>query len=254
MYLGSLGVSAQVPETLRNAGHHVSVFTRTPSRAEARALDLLVVCGHPRPLGADVFGAPRLGTWNVHPSLLPWRRGPQPVRWAILSGDEWYGVSIHQMTQVIDTGPLWWQDRIPRGEGGHHAVLHALVARAARALPSLVARAEGGERARPVVGIGSRQGRVPPALLRLDPALDAEMFRRRVAADDDRGPSLEGPRGLEVLGAVRRVEAQHAHPGTVLAVTSTTLTFAVRDAVLCGTTRGEPRARVGEVLLPRGLA
>ena len=52
---------------------------------------------------------------NVHPSLLPRWRGPAPIYWTILSGDERTGVSIIEMTKELDSGPILLQRELPVG-------------------------------------------------------------------------------------------------------------------------------------------
>jgi methionyl-tRNA formyltransferase len=47
-----------------------------------------------RILPRELFALPRLGSFNVHPSLLPRGRGPAPIRWTLLRGEEVTGVSI----------------------------------------------------------------------------------------------------------------------------------------------------------------
>lgn len=49
---------------------------------------------------------------NVHPSLLPRWRGPDPIRNAIISGDKYIGVSIHKMTAVFDKGEVIAQKKL----------------------------------------------------------------------------------------------------------------------------------------------
>lgn len=57
----------------------------------------------------DLF--PR-GIVNVHPSLLPKYRGPSPIEAAILSGDKTTGVSLMQLTQKMDAGPVYIQQEL----------------------------------------------------------------------------------------------------------------------------------------------
>ncbi len=227
MRIGSLGPGKEIPTTLRMAGHEVVVFARVPPRRDAQALDLLVVCGYPSRIGVDVFAAPRLGTWNVHPSLLPAGRGPQPVRWAILRGDECFGVTIHQMTDVMDGGPIWWQatlevDVQPTFVG----ISRALFTMAAGAMPETIAQCSRGFAPRPA-SRGAYEPRVPLALVRLDPLLDARTLARRVAAYEDRAPHLTGPRGSVIVRSARVLdERAEAAPGTVLRMAETSCVMA----------------------------
>ena len=54
----------------------------------------------------DVLNASRVGCLNVHPSLLPRYRGPSPVAAAILAGDEVTGVTVMEVTERVDSGPV----------------------------------------------------------------------------------------------------------------------------------------------------
>jgi methionyl-tRNA formyltransferase len=59
---------------------------------------------------------PRLGAFNVHPSLLPDYRGPAPAAWAILNGEQTTGVTIHVVDKGIDTGDVLIQQEVPIAE------------------------------------------------------------------------------------------------------------------------------------------
>ncbi|MCI0441091.1 MAG: methionyl-tRNA formyltransferase, partial [Chloroflexi bacterium] len=75
--------------------------------------DLIVVAAYGLLLPPEVFDTPRLKTLNVHPSLLPKHRGPSPVASAILSGDEVTGVTIMQIAEGMDSGPILAQRQTP---------------------------------------------------------------------------------------------------------------------------------------------
>ncbi len=71
-----------------------------------RDLDVGVVVAYGRILRPAVLQATRLGFVNVHFSLLPRWRGAAPVERAILAGDESTGVSLMQLDEDLDTGPV----------------------------------------------------------------------------------------------------------------------------------------------------
>lgn len=77
----------------------------------ALELDAAVVVAY-RILPPEVFDAPRLGTLNIHPSLLPRYRGPAPIQWALINGDEETGVSIIRITETVDAGGVVLQERV----------------------------------------------------------------------------------------------------------------------------------------------
>ncbi len=80
---------------------------------EAVRPDLVVCLGFPWKIPPDALAVPPLGWINAHPSLLPRRRGPIPVAWAIREGDEEIGVTFHRMDAELDTGALLAQARFP---------------------------------------------------------------------------------------------------------------------------------------------
>ncbi|HEV2014332.1 MAG TPA: methionyl-tRNA formyltransferase [Candidatus Dormibacteraeota bacterium] len=75
--------------------------------------DVMVVVAYGQILPESLLTVPRLGTLNVHASLLPRHRGPAPIEWTILSGDTETGVTIMQMDAGVDTGPILAQARVP---------------------------------------------------------------------------------------------------------------------------------------------
>jgi methionyl-tRNA formyltransferase len=68
--------------------------------------DVLVVVAYGEILTSDVLDIPRLGSVNVHFSLLPRWRGAAPVQRTILEGDEVTGVTVMLMDEGMDTGPI----------------------------------------------------------------------------------------------------------------------------------------------------
>jgi methionyl-tRNA formyltransferase len=68
--------------------------------------DLYIVAAFGQILPQTVLDQPRYGTLNIHASLLPKYRGPDPITEAILHGDEQTGVSIMLLDAGIDTGPV----------------------------------------------------------------------------------------------------------------------------------------------------
>jgi len=68
--------------------------------------DLIVVAAYGAMLPREVLSLPKFGCLNVHPSLLPRHRGPSPVAYTILCGDELAGITIMLMDAGMDTGPI----------------------------------------------------------------------------------------------------------------------------------------------------
>jgi methionyl-tRNA formyltransferase len=84
---------------------------------ELRSLgaDLQVVVAF-RMLPTKVWSMPRLGTMNLHGSLLPKYRGAAPINWAIINGETETGVTTFLLQHEIDTGDILFQAKTPIGE------------------------------------------------------------------------------------------------------------------------------------------
>ena len=92
------GIPVLQPDRLRDPAF-------VESLAALRA-DLGVVAAYGAMLPESVIGAPRLGTINVHASLLPRYRGAAPVHRAIIAGERETGVTIMRIVKRLDAGPM----------------------------------------------------------------------------------------------------------------------------------------------------
>ncbi len=86
--------------------------------------DVLIVVAYGVILPAAVLAIPRFGCINVHASLLPRWRGAAPIQRAILAGDRTTGVSIMQMDEGLDTGPVFGTQTCPIERGLTSGQLH----------------------------------------------------------------------------------------------------------------------------------
>jgi methionyl-tRNA formyltransferase len=93
-----LGLSVLQPLKLRDGVLAAELAARRP--------DLFVVVAYGRMLPPDLLVVPRLGSWNVHASILPRYRGAAPIQWAVIRGEMETGVSIMRMEAGLDTGPV----------------------------------------------------------------------------------------------------------------------------------------------------
>ena len=73
--------------------------------------DVVVVASYGQFLKKNLLAVPRLGTINVHPSLLPVYRGASPIQWALANGDAETGVSVLYVTPRMDAGDVLAQER-----------------------------------------------------------------------------------------------------------------------------------------------
>ena len=85
--------------------------------------DLQVVVAF-RMLPEVVWNMPRLGTFNLHASLLPQYRGAAPINWAVMNGDTETGATTFMLQHEIDTGNIILQERIPIADDENVGSVH----------------------------------------------------------------------------------------------------------------------------------
>jgi len=77
-----------------------------------------------RMLPEVVWNMPRLGTFNLHASLLPQYRGAAPINWAIINGEKETGATTFFLTHEIDTGKIILQEKTPISETDDAGSIH----------------------------------------------------------------------------------------------------------------------------------
>ena len=97
-YALSQGLTVYQPTKLRDGTALELIRTLAP--------ELTVVAAYGRILPEDILAAPKLGSINVHSSLLPKYRGAAPINWAVLNGDAVTGVTIMYMAKELDAGDI----------------------------------------------------------------------------------------------------------------------------------------------------
>jgi methionyl-tRNA formyltransferase len=102
----SLGLPLAQPEKLSDQGFLETVKAVDP--------DLLVVVAF-RILPPQLLAVPRLGSVNLHASLLPDLRGAAPINWAIIRGYRRTGLSVFFLKETVDTGDLILQEEVEIG-------------------------------------------------------------------------------------------------------------------------------------------
>ena len=85
--------------------------------------DLQIVTAF-RMLPEIVWAMPRLGTFNVHGSLLPQYRGAAPINWAVMNGEKETGLTTFMLKHEIDTGNMILQERIAIGADENVGSVH----------------------------------------------------------------------------------------------------------------------------------
>jgi methionyl-tRNA formyltransferase len=86
--------------------------------------DLMIVIAFGQKIGPAAVHHPRLGSVNLHSSLLPKYRGAAPINWAILNGDTTTGNSIIRLAEKMDAGAILAQSHLMIGESETAGELH----------------------------------------------------------------------------------------------------------------------------------
>ncbi len=148
-------------------------------------LDVGIVVAYGLILPASILTAPRHGCLNIHASLLPRWRGAAPIQRAILMGDKETGVTIMQMDEGLDTGPMLLAESVPISADATAESLHdELASLGARLIVEALARLAAGTLAptpQPVAGV-THAPKLARAEGRLDWTRPAAELARRVRA------------------------------------------------------------------------
>jgi methionyl-tRNA formyltransferase len=233
------GIEVRQPASLRDA----------PTLEALRDLqpDLMVVVAYGLLLPRAVLETPRLGCINVHASLLPRWRGAAPIQWAIRAGDRETGVSIMQMDEGLDTGPVLRTVPCPIEAHDTATTLHdRLAALGARTLVETVSTLEEGTDD-PVAQderLATYARKVDKGEARLDWSCPAEELERWVRAFDPWPVAWTTLRGVQVRvwAAAVVVGDSPATPGCVTAASPQGVDVAT----------GSARLRILRLQLPGG--
>lgn len=106
------------PETLKDENFIMELSGFQP--------DIIVVIAF-RILPPAVFNTAKLGTFNIHASLLPKYRGAAPINWAIINGEKQTGLTSFLLEEKVDTGKIILQNSIDIPDGATAGDLHDLM-------------------------------------------------------------------------------------------------------------------------------
>jgi methionyl-tRNA formyltransferase len=120
------GIPVRTPVSMKDADE-IAAF-------KALGVDAAVVVAFGQILLGEVLEAPRLGSYNLHASLLPRWRGAAPIQRAIMAGDAQTGVEVMRMTEGLDEGPVLATATVRIGPLDTAGTLHDRLASAAAAL------------------------------------------------------------------------------------------------------------------------
>lgn len=152
VFMGTPDFAKESLESIYNAGHNIMAVVTNPDRPKGRGMkmiaspvkefateknipvfqpdkireieedllklkpDLFCVVAYGKILPQDILDIPRLGSINVHGSLLPQYRGAAPIQWAVINGDKTTGITTMYMDAGMDTGDMILKQEIEIGE------------------------------------------------------------------------------------------------------------------------------------------
>jgi methionyl-tRNA formyltransferase len=189
----------------------------------ALGLDAAVVVAFGQILPREVLDAPRLGSFNLHASLLPRWRGAAPIQRAIMAGDKRTGVAVMRMTEGLDEGPVLAETRLRIDALDTAGTLSERLAVTGAALlaETLPRIASGSATETPQAEEGVTYAKkISPKLARIDWRKPAEVVDRKIrglspfpgawfVSESERGP-------VRVKALLSRVEEGGGAPGKVL--------------------------------------
>lgn len=183
--------------------------------------DVFVVVAYGRILPGSFLSIPRVGAINIHASLLPKYRGPAPIQWAIINGEEETGVTTMWMDEGMDTGDILLRAKVAIMPDDDAGSLHARLAEVgAQLLIETLAKLEAGN----LLGTPQDKSRATyaPLLKKKDGSIDwtkdarsLDAFVRGMNPWPGAFTLLLGKR-LKVLKAENLQGSAKEEPGTVL--------------------------------------
>ena len=240
------GIEVDQPEKLRTDAQRARLADCAP--------DVLVVAAYGLILPKAVLELPRLGCINIHASLLPRWRGAAPIHRAIEAGDAETGITIMQMDEGLDTGPMLLRRALPIAADDTTASLHdRLAALGGDCIVEALAALQCGQLSptpQPAEGVtyAAKIGRAEADIDWSRPALEIE---RAMRAFDPFPGTVSTLRDTAVKCWKAQVVAGEGEPGRVLAVDADGIVVACgRDALRCTVLQrpGSKRLPAGEFL------
>lgn len=167
------GIAVLQPATLKDEAVIAAIASERP--------DAMIVAAYGLMIPARVLALPRLGCLNIHASLLPRWRGAAPIQRALLAGDTETGVTILQMNEALDAGPILLQEATPIAP---HDTAQTLHDRLAEIGARLIVRALGTPlRPQPQdESLATYAPKIDKSEARIDWTHSAELIERKVRA------------------------------------------------------------------------
>jgi methionyl-tRNA formyltransferase len=173
------------PVSLRLDGKYADVANEAQQLLRATKHDVMVVAAYGLILPPSVLAIPKYGCINIHASLLPRWRGAAPIHRAIEAGDTATGITIMQMEEGLDTGPMLLIESLPITPADTTGSLHdKLAAAGGRLIVDALRKLERGElRTTPQPEAGANYAaKISKEEAALDFSQSAESLARKIRA------------------------------------------------------------------------
>jgi len=224
-----LGLAIMQPEAAKSDAFYQAICEYRP--------DLLVVVAFGHILPKRVLEIPLYGAINVHASLLPKYRGPAPIQWAIINGEEKTGVTTMLMDSGLDTGEILMTSETPIYPKDTAGTLHDRLAQAGGELLKQTIAAMAAGSLRPIPQ-NHGEATYAPMLKKADGRIDwthsAERIERQIRGMNPwpQAHCFYEDLRLNLFKAEVRPATHNALPGTVIPGFSKELRIAAgRDAL-----------------------
>ncbi len=233
-YAVEKGLNILQPEKLKD-----SFFIETLRSLQA---DLQVVVAF-RMLPEIVWNMPRMGTINLHGSLLPQYRGAAPIHWAVINGEKETGVTTFRLKHEIDTGGILLQKSFSIGEEETTGEVHDRMKMIGAELlvETVKGLAEGSLKEKDQAAIIQQQSlslyHAPKIFTETcqvnwhNNATEIHNLIRGLSPFPGALASLDG-KVLKIYRSSREITGQHPTPGTVITDGKTFLKFACADGYI----------------------
>jgi methionyl-tRNA formyltransferase len=237
-YATAHGMALAQPVSLRLDGKYPEIAQQAQALLRATAHDVMVVAAYGLILPPQVLQIAPHGCINIHASLLPRWRGAAPIHRAIEAGDAETGITIMQMDEGLDTGPMLRRQALSISADDTTGSLHDRLAQLGGSMivEALQALAQGALPATPQPATGvTYAAKISKQEAALDFAQPAVVLARKIRAFDP-FPGATGNFGGVPLKVWRAVavagDTAGAAPGTVLAAQEDGVRVACGEGVL----------------------